>query len=51
MAGGVDLIRVFGADVMVEKIVEKVARNGREVFDALLGMQIEACREAGGSVV
>jgi len=40
-AGGVNLIIVFGADVMVEEVVEEVADNGDMVFDALFVFDVK----------
>jgi len=40
-AGGIDLIVVFGADVVVEEVVEEVAEYGDMVFDALFVFDVK----------
>lgn len=40
-AGGVDLIVVFGADVVVEEVVEEVADDGDMILDALFVFDVK----------
>ena len=46
-AGGIDLVVIFGADVMVEEVVEEVTDDGYVILDALFGFDIEDLRETG----
>jgi len=40
-AGGIDLIVVFGTDVMVEEVVEEIADDGDMVVDAFFGFDVK----------
>lgn len=49
-ATGIDLIFILRADVMVEKIVEKVANNVYEILELLVAGDLPLSRELGRPV-